>query len=121
MAVLLFKLAGVPDDEAGEVRVLLEQHEIDFYETPGGGWGLSAPAIWLPDERQWSKAKTLLEDYQQQRAVRVRAEWAAARAEGRAEGLLQRILHQPLRFVLFSALALFILYISLSPFLHFGR
>ena len=33
MRVLLFKLNGVPEDEADEVRALLADHGIDFYET----------------------------------------------------------------------------------------
>ena len=33
MAKLLFKLNSVPDDEAEEIRALLAEAEINFYET----------------------------------------------------------------------------------------
>jgi hypothetical protein len=33
MTTLLLNLRRVPDDEADEVRALLEQHQILFYET----------------------------------------------------------------------------------------
>ena len=47
MALLLFRLRNVPDDEADEVRHLLNENSIEFYETSAGNWGISMPAIWL--------------------------------------------------------------------------
>ena len=58
MPELLFKLRNVPDDEAEEVRQLLNDHEINFYETRAGGWGISMPGIWLPDDRQFKGVGT---------------------------------------------------------------
>ena len=46
MATLLFRLRHVPDDEADDVRALLEENGIDFYETTPGNWGhLNAGAV----------------------------------------------------------------------------
>ena len=56
MPVKLFSLRGVPDDEADEIRALLAQHAIDYYETPPGNWGVSMPAIWLPDDSELARA-----------------------------------------------------------------
>lgn len=67
MAKLLFHLRHVPDDEADEVRQLLTTHELDWYETRAGLWGLSAPALWLRDADQYPRARSLLDDYQQTR------------------------------------------------------
>ena len=64
MAVLLFPLRNVPDDEAEEVRALLGTHGIDFYETPASAFGISAGAIWLRDEAQLQVARQLIDDYQ---------------------------------------------------------
>ena len=36
MAVLIFKLRYVPEDEAHEIRELLGDNNIDFYETTAG-------------------------------------------------------------------------------------
>ena len=49
MAKLLFKLRGVPDDEADDVRQLLEENGMRVYETSAGTWGTGVPAIWLQE------------------------------------------------------------------------
>ncbi|MEE3087569.1 MAG: DUF6164 family protein, partial [Pseudomonadota bacterium] len=41
MAKLLFRMRDVPDDEAEEVRELLTQNKITFFETFAGNWGIS--------------------------------------------------------------------------------
>ena len=45
MSKLLFRLRHVPEDEAEEVRALLEQNSIEFFETFAGNWGISLPAL----------------------------------------------------------------------------
>lgn len=67
MAKLLLKLNPIPDDEAEEIRSVLHDNQIDFYETTSGIWGLSFAGIWLKDETQWHTAKQLLDNYQIQR------------------------------------------------------
>ena len=68
MAKLLFGLNDVPEDEAEAVRVLLEQQQLDIYETDSGKWGISVAAIWLRDESRFEEARQLIEAYQQERA-----------------------------------------------------
>ncbi len=121
MPELLFKLRNVPDDEIEEVRQLLNDHEINFYETHAGGWGISMPGIWLPDDHQLKEAKLLLEDYQRERAQRMRALYEDLKREGKQQTTIDRIIENPVRFILLSFALLFILYISLSPFLNFGK
>ncbi len=121
MPELLFRLRNVPDDEADEVRQLLNDHEINFYETHASGWGISMPGIWLPDDAQLNEAKSLLDRYQRERAVRVRSEYEMLKAEGKHKTALDMIRENPGRFILLTLALLFILYISLSPFLEFGR
>ena len=74
MPILLFNLNGVPDDEAEEIRALLNSNGIDFYETPAGNWAASVPALWLNDESQRSQATLLIDQYQRERVIRARAE-----------------------------------------------
>jgi hypothetical protein len=121
MARLLFRLRGVPEDEADEVRALLDQAGIAYYETPPDMWGVSMQAIWLQDEAREEEAKGLIDDYQQARARRARDAYDKARSEGTAEGLLDRVRRHPVQFLLYIALILFVLYLSTHPFLHFGR
>lgn len=118
MAVLLFRLNRVPEDEAAEVRALLDDNAIDYYETDAGRWGISLAAIWLRDEVQLQRARALLDAYQQQRFTRAREAYEAKRAAGELETLLGRALGNPLRFVLYLAAILLILYLSLIPFIQ---
>ncbi len=117
MSVPLIRLRGALDDETEELRALLAAHDIDFYETPAGNWGISMPAIWLRDEAQLDAARRLVEDYQRQRAERAREEYARLRREGRHRTLLHVAREHPLRFMGFVALAAFVVYLSTVPFL----
>lgn len=120
MAVLLFKLRGAHSDEVEEVRALLEAQGIDFYETQAGAWGIGTEAIWLRDDSRLTEARALLDEYQAQRAARVRGEYEAAKREGRARGLLDALRAHPVATLFVLAFILFILYISLAPFLNMG-
>ena len=121
MPVRLFNLRNVPDDEASEIRQLLTDNGIDFYETHASGWGISAPALWLPDDGQRQQAEVLIADYQHRRAEGARAAYAELRREGGAPTWAGNIARHPFRFLLLVAFLLFILYATLSPFIHFGR
>ncbi len=116
MKKLLFRLDGVPDDEAAEVRALLDQHHIDYYETPGGMWGISVAGIWVSDKSIYDRAKPLLEEYAKERSTRMREEYARQIASGEAETLLQRAMRKPVSFIAAIAFAAAILYFSLMPF-----
>ena len=61
MSKLLFKLRNVPEDEADDVRNLLTTHQIDFYETSAGNWGISLSAIWITHDEQFDEAKRLFD------------------------------------------------------------
>ncbi len=117
MAVLLFKLNGVPEDEAEDVRALLAENAIDVYETEAGRWGISLAAIWLRDEEQLQHARTLIDEYQQQRYIRAREEYERKKAAGEVETLLGRALRHPIRFTFYLSVILLILYLSLMPFM----
>ena len=117
MAKILFSLRQVPEVEADEVRDLLDEHRIDWYETSAGKFLISFPAIWLRDESQEPKARALLEEYQQQRLSKVRAEYAELEAKGETETLLQRVISKPGPVLLALCAVCFILYISIKPFL----
>lgn len=121
MAKLLFKLKSVFDDEADDVRQLLTENDINFYESPAGNWGISMHALWLNDESQYEEAKKLIDEYQHERSIRVQKEIEQQRNNGEFETLLQRILNRPIQFIIYTAFILFILYISIAPFLEMGQ
>ena len=117
MAILLFKLTQVPDDEAQEIRQLLGENEIHFYETDAGFWRVGLDAVWLADSTQEEQARALIADYQQVRTASQRENYAHLCAQGEAPSLLQKIAHQPLRFVGVILAVLFVLGLTLVPFI----
>ena len=116
MSVLLVKLRHAPDDEIAEICGLLEEQGIDFYQTRGGNWGISAPAIWLRDASQKARAKALLDDYQQSRLQRVRGEYERLKQSGEQPTLGGKFRENPLQFVVYVMIAGLILYFTVSPF-----
>lgn len=99
MSTLLLNLRQTPDDEAEEVRQLLQANSIGFFETPPSRFGISAGAIWLADEARADDALALLAQYQAQRRDAARVAYAQARAEGRAPGFWQQLRREPVRVV----------------------
>ena len=120
MSVILFRLRGVPDDEADEIRELLRGNEIDFYETSAGNWGISMPAIWLRDNSRLKQAKQLLEAYQEGRTRRMKSEYAHLKEQGENRTLLDIFRDDPLRMLLYVAAVAAIIYFSVMPFVDLG-
>ena len=116
MSKLLIKLRYAPDEEIQDIHSLLEEHEIDFYETLPGPWGISAPGIWVNDDQQYDRAKALLDDYQENRFREKHAEYERLRRAGQHRTFLQNILENPVQVILYSLIAGLILYFSISPF-----
>ncbi len=100
MSRLLLNLRHVPDDEADDVRALLEEKGIAYYETRPGPWGISAGGIWVKDDAEFAAAKRALDDYEQARSARVRAEYAGARRAGTAATFIDVVRSDPLRVAL---------------------
>ena len=82
MTTLLLNLRQVPDDEAEEVRTLLDEQQIPFYETTPSLWGISSGGIWLTNPADRERAKALMEDYQEQRTRRERERFEEAQRDG---------------------------------------
>jgi len=120
MPVQLFKLRGVPDDEAEDIRELLGHNEIDFYETPAGNWGISMPALWLQDETQLVEAQQLIAQYEDDRSVHLRAEYDRLKKAGKNKTIIDSIKEHPLRFVIYLAIIAAVIYLSTKPFLALG-
>ncbi|MGB0133488.1 DUF6164 family protein [Dokdonella sp.] len=116
----LLNLRHVPDDEAQEVRELLDSNQIPFYETQPNRWGISAGAIWIADDANASRARELMVEYQAERKTRARAEQEAARLEGTAETFWSQAKRQPMRLVMILfGIAIFVA-LSLWPLLLAG-
>ena len=120
MAVLIFKLRNVPDDEADDIRALLEQHQLDYYETSAGNWGISSPGIWLKHDSDREQAQQLIDEYQQQRGIAQREAYQQLKSAGQQKTLWQGFRDAPLRFVIYLILAALVAYVSIKPFLSLG-
>lgn len=120
MALLLFSLRGVPEDEACEVRELLTEHHIDFYETSAGNWGISMPALWLRDHSELEKARQLLDAYQQQRYAQQHERYLQLKRAGQHKTLLKAFTENPLLYGLSVVTILLIVYASIKLVLELG-
>lgn len=118
MAIRLMNLRSVPADELEEIYALLENRGIDVYETSAGNWGISLPALWLYDDSQLAEARALLDAYAAERQERARREHAALKESGKARTFMDIARENPLRFVVYLALAGAAAWFSIAPFLQ---
>jgi len=121
MAHLLFRLRHVTEEEAMEVRQLLEAHGMETYETQAGFFRLGVDAIWLRDASQLDEAKALLADYQAQRLAQARREHQDALARGEAPTLWNRFTAHPLQVLLVFVAVVIIALLTLLPFMGLAR
>lgn len=119
MSKILFKLRDVPNDEVQEVRELLDNNDIEYYETFGGNWGISLPALWLKKADQHIRAQELLDEYQQNRKTRAQQEYEVSRSTEDSSTLRARFIENPLRFIACLGLIGLVLFLSLRFFLTF--
>lgn len=121
MSVLIFRLNGVEDDEAADVRRLLDKQGFAYHETSGGLLGFGIAGLWLLDSNEKAAARALIDHYQEERSARIAAEYEALSRAGQAETTLQRAMRNPLRTLFYLAGAAAVLYLVLVPFLTLGR
>ena len=119
MAKLLFRMRNVPDDEAEEVRELLEKNEIKYFETSSGHMGISMPGLWLVDEQQFGQARALVDGYQEARRARVNSHYLEQREEDSIRTVWQSFRAEPARFILYVGLVLLVLFLSLRFYVSF--
>lgn len=117
MAKLLFRLNGVSEEEADQIRELLEQHDVDFYETHAGRWGVSLAAIWLRNNEEFDEVRQLIIESQQQRQITLRAEFEEKLRNGDIQPWSQRLLQRPTDFIAVALGIGFIIALMLWPFL----
>lgn len=116
----LMNLRHVPDDEADEIRALFEEHEVNYYETPPSFWGISMGGFWVHDATEAERAKALLRDYQASRQAGQRQAWEVELRAGKGVGVWHQFLRKPVTVVAAVLALVFILGVSLYPFLRLG-
>ena len=118
MAIQLMKLRLVPDDELSEILDLLDAHEVDYYETSAGNWGISMPALWLRDESRYTEVRKLLDDFADDRQARIRAEYRQREKSGNSRTMFDMLRENPIRYLGALILVAGLLYLTLMPFLE---
>ena len=118
---LLMNLRNVPDDEADDVRAMLDAQRIAFYETRPSIWGVSAGGIWITEDDAFADARRAMDDYQQRRAIRARDEYAAAKRAGTADTFLSLLRADPLRVAMSVLGILIALGLVVIPFFLLRR
>jgi len=113
MSKLLFKMRHVPPDEAEDVRKLLDQHNIEFFETFAGNWSISVPALWLKHDEQFEIARKLIDEYQSERLIRIRADCRKTKT------MRQVFIKSPIGFSFYLLAIAIVLFISLRFFFSF--
>jgi hypothetical protein len=108
MAVLIFKLRNVPDDEAHDIRELLNRNDIDYYETTAGMFGISVPGLWLKSKDQLKIASQLIDDYSKARQNEAREEYNLQRRQGTARTFMDMLKENPAHYIS-SILAIFLI------------
>lgn len=111
-------MRDVPEDEAEEVRELLKAHNIEFFETFAGNWGISMPAIWVQDLDQFEQARKLLDDYANSRAEKLRQDYQERIGKGEAKTSLQFFLDRPFQFLAYWLLIAIVVFISIYYFFN---
>ena len=121
MAKLLFRLNQVEDDEADDVRALLDEAGLEYYETNAGRWRVSVAAIWLRHDDDYEQARAMLDDYQQQRSERLQEEYRQLEENGEQETFLQRAREHPADLILVILSVVIVIGLMVWPFLNFAR
>ena len=116
MSHLIFKLNSVPEDEADEIRQLLEEADISYYETETGRWGLGLAAIWVKEKSLVKQAKELIDTYQKERYLRVQEEHQKMEETGEKISRLEFFMQSPIKFTLLIGFALALAYFTVIPF-----
>lgn len=120
MSILFFNLRGVPNDEADDVRELLNTNDIAFYETNAGMWGVSLPAIWLYHQDDLPTALKLFDEYQHQRAITQRALYQELKQQGKQPGFWLHNVKNPIRFIGYCFVLALVIYVSIQWLLELG-
>ena len=118
MSTLIFRLRHVPEEEAEAVRNLLTEQQIEWYETTAGNWGIAMPGIWVTHNEQATRARQLIEVYQRELSSTQRELYRQKEQLGENPGLIDHLRKHPVRTLGVFIFCLFILYVSINPFLQ---
>jgi len=121
MSALIFRLRNVPEEEANQVRSLLDESRIDWFETSAGNWGIGMPGLWVKNADDATRARELIDSFQQELETAEKARFRELQKSGRAPTLVESIQARPFAMLAILIFCLFIIYISINPFLQLAQ
>ncbi len=77
MAKKLFSYPQDSEEEADSLKSLLQNHNIEYYETPGNQWTYTRASLWIKDDDDFSRANELLQKHIVEFAQTARAKYQA--------------------------------------------
>ncbi|MBU2864935.1 DUF2007 domain-containing protein [Reinekea forsetii] len=119
MAKIVFRLNHAPEPEADAVRALLSDHQIEFYETDSGRWGISVAAIWVNNDEDVFEARKLINEFQTAHTTAMRAEFEDEKKAGNIPSFWQLLRTSPVMVITYCALIAAVLLISIVPIYRF--
>ena len=117
MSTKILNLRNVSEDEKMEIFTLLEEHEIEYYETTAGNFGISLAALWLKNENQLKQARDLLDEYAEQHLYKVREEYQQLKEQGNVRTLIDIVKENPLQYVIYLGIIIGLVYLSIAPYM----
>ena len=63
MAIRLLGYSGLPKEDISNIKYLLTERNIQYYETPPGNWGGSMAALWVYTEDAYRDATQIINNY----------------------------------------------------------
>ncbi len=119
MAKIVFRLNGVPDEEADSVRDILSQQTIEFYETSAGRWGISIAAIWVKNDADFQSAREAIDSFQKTHRIKMEQQYQRDKENGNIPTVWQILRANPVMYFMYWVLIIAILIISIVPIFSF--
>lgn len=121
MAKMLMNLRHVPEDESDAVLEMLESHGIEHYRLPPSAFMISAGSIWIKQDEDFARAKSLFDELQRERAEQAQANWQTQKDEGSQPRLLDELSENPGRLLAYVTIAVLIILFMLTPVVQLFR
>ena len=118
---MLMNLRHVPEDESDAVLEMLESHNIEHYQVPPSAFMISAGSIWIKQDEEFDRAKSLFDELQRERAEQAQADWQAQKDEGTQPKLLEALSENPGRLLAYVTIAVLIVLFMLTPVVQLFR
>jgi len=118
MAELIFNLKDVPEEEANDIRDLLDTNQIEFYETSAGRWKISVAAIWVTHNEDYIKSRQLINEYQHNLIARRQAERADPENRANIPDWKEHLRNNPIVVLLYIVAIAVVIALSILPFIR---